>query len=64
MAVTPSDLRKAEAAIERAREKRNGLIRRASQEGWSDADIGQAVGLTRMMVWKIRQNGNGASPQP
>jgi hypothetical protein len=58
--MTAAELRKAEARYQRARrraeearEARNTALRAARADGWTDAQISEAIGLTRSRVGQI-----------
>jgi uncharacterized protein YerC len=58
--VTPNQLRTAEAAFkkaetarERAREKRNQVVRAALEAGWTHQQISDATGLSRGRISQI-----------
>lgn len=64
--MTSAELRKAEARYQRAfrraeeaREARNAAVRAARAEGWTDARIAEATGLTRSRVGQIAQRPDG-----
>ena len=64
MAITKSQLAKAQARYEAARqraedirENRDELIRRAAADGWSQERIAQAMGLVRTRITQIAPRG-------
>jgi DNA-directed RNA polymerase specialized sigma24 family protein len=48
---------RASARIEKAREKRNRVVREALDHGWTHARISEATGLSRGRVGQIAQRG-------
>lgn len=62
--MTPEDLRRAENAhqqaqdvAEAARLKRNALVLRALSEGWTQAQVAEATGLSTGRVGQLAQAG-------
>jgi hypothetical protein len=60
--VTAEELRKAEARYQRAfaraeeaREERNRLVREAAADGWTDARIAEALGVSRTRAGKLAE---------
>lgn len=54
------DYEKAKDEFERARQVRDALIRKATQEGQRQVDIAKAAGVTRETIRRINMEGTDA----